>query len=150
MELAFRTKARFYTSSAVIEHLGPVTNAPTLAVLLDIDALERHSPVDRVTLLALHALARADVHIRLISHDEQTRLSLLRRGIPLAWISADRPRHLIPHVRQHVRGAQIIAFAHEGDLVPHLAPEDRGVDVSADKIRAVLWWLVHSRVALTT
>lgn len=150
MELAFGTKARFYTSNAVIEHLRPVADAPTLAVIVDIDALEHRSPVDRVTLLALQALGHASVHVLLISHDEQRRLSLLRRGIPLAWISADRPRHLIPHVRQRVRGVRMIAIAPEPDVISQLQPDDRGIDIDSVQIRAVLWWLVHCRTALMT
>lgn len=146
MQLAFGIKARFYTSNDVIDTLRPVTEAPTLAVVIDVDALEQ--PVDRVTVLALQSLARARVHVVLLSHDEQTRLSLLRRGIPFAWISADRPRHAIPHVRQHVHGARIIAIAMDTDTGSILHSGDCGISARGGHIRALLWWLVQSRAAL--
>lgn len=150
MELAFRSKARFHTSSALIEHLAALIDAPCLAVILDVDALQRRTPVDRVTLLALQALLRSQVHVILTSHDEQTRLSLLRRGMPLSCLSADRLRHLVADVRQRLRGVQLIAVADERDVIPLLLPHDRRVDVGTEAVRAVLWWLVNSRVLLTT
>lgn len=143
MQLAFGTKARFYTSSDVIDQLRPVTDAPTLAIVIDVDALEQ--PIDRVTLLALQALANARAHVVLLSHDEQRRLMLWRRGIPLAWISADRPRHAILHVRQHVHGARIVAITSDAEIGAILRNDDCRIDVRRGHIRALLWWLVQSR-----
>jgi len=65
-------------------------------------------------------------------------------------VSADRPRHQIPHVRQHVPGVHIIAVAPELDVIALLGAHDRVIDTSCDQIRAVLWWLVHVRATLKT
>lgn len=70
--------------------------------------------------------------------------------MPFRCLSAQRTRHLVVDVREGLRGVQIIALADERDVTPLLSPTDRRVDVGTDAIRAVLWWLVHSRASLKT
>jgi hypothetical protein len=146
MELAFRTKARFFAPPTVIDPLQPMASAATLAVLVDVDALVKRSQLDRVMLLALQALARTQVDVLLVSHDEQIRLGLLRRGVPLAWLSADVPRRALTHLRSRDRGVHIVAITDCSDNVDE--QQDCWLDLrhtSVAETRAALWWLVHAR-----
>ena len=148
MELAFRTKARFYASPMVTKPLQPIAGAATLALLVDVDVLEKRTPLDRVMLLALQALARTQVNVLLVSHDEQIRLGLMRRGVPLAWLSADVPRRALTHLRSRDRGVRIVAMTASGD---NIEPHDCWIDLRSTSIaetRAAVWWLVHTRSAL--
>jgi hypothetical protein len=146
MELAFCTKARFYVPSTVSDPLQLMASAATLALLVDVDALVKRSQLDRVMLLALQALARTQVHVLLVSHDEQIRLGLLRRGVPLAWLSADVPRRAMTHLRSRDRGVRVLAITECSDNVD--AQQDCWLDLrhtSVAEARAALWWLVHAR-----
>lgn len=148
MELAFRTKARFYASSMVTEPLQPIAGAATLALVVDVDALEQRTQLDRVMLLALQALARTQVDVLLVSHDEQTRLGLMRRGVPLTWLAADVPRRAVTHLRSRGRGVRIVAMTDSAD---NLGPQDCWIDLRSTSIaetRAAVWWLVHTRSPL--
>jgi len=62
--------------------LRDVAGAPQLALVLDIDALERsaRARVDRVMLLALAALGRARVELVLAARTEHERALLLQRA----------------------------------------------------------------------
>lgn len=147
MELTFATKARFYVPT---EPLQPMAGAATLALLVDVDRLEKRTPLDRVMLLALQALARTQVHILLVSHDEQVRLGLMRRGVPLAWLSAEMPRWAMTHLRSRVSGVRIIAMT---DTAENLEPQDCWLDLRSSSVaqtRAAVWWLVHTRSAFMT
>jgi hypothetical protein len=146
MELAFRTKARFFVPPALTDPLQPMADAATLAVLVDVDALVKRSQLDRVMLLALQALARTQVHVMLVSHDEQIRLGLWRRGVPLTWLSADVPRRAMTHLRSRDRGVRVVAITDCADNVD--AEHDCWLDLrrtSVAEARAALWWLVHAR-----
>lgn len=150
MELAFRTKARFYASPTVTESLQSIAGAAMLALVVDVDALEKRTQLDRVMLLALQALARTQVNVLLVSHDEQVRLGLMRRGVPLPWLSADVPRRAMTHLRSRDRGVRVIAMTEAADNVE---PHDCWIDLrrtSVAETRAALWWLVHTRSALMT
>ena len=150
MELAFRTKARFYVPPTVTDPLQPMASAATLAVLVDVDALVRRTQLDRVMLLALQALARTQVQILLVSHDEQIRLGLLRRGVPLSWLSADVPRRAVTHLRSRDRGVPVVALTESSE---NLEAQYCWLDLRSGSIaetRAALWWLVQVRSAFMT
>lgn len=150
MELAFRTKARFYAPPMVTDPLQPIAGAATLALLVDVDVLEKRTQLDRVMLLALQALARTQVQVLLVSHDEQIRLGLLRRGVPLTWLSADAPRRAVTQLRSRDRSMRIVAMTGSPE---NLDNQDCWLDLRSTSIaetRAAVWWLVHTRSALMT
>lgn len=176
----FQTNARFYVSEDVRLLLRDVATAPELAVLIHVDALERSAfaRIDRVMKLALRALARANVQVVLVSHDDSERGALLHRELPTAWwidlrqgwrdrgddggLASIDLAEAPACVRDRMAGVQLIGISDEPALLDALAEHDRGIaigDASRDaagnvaaslevSVRAALWWLVDTRARL--
>lgn len=141
-----------FAPASVTNVLGPMSGEPRLALLVDVDALERSAlaRVDRVMLLALGALADAGVQIYLLARYERQRATLLQAGItgarcahPAAVPDLDMPR---------------IAITDDPTVLASLGELDRGVALGRPElacrtiasagdsaVRALLWWLLEER-----
>jgi hypothetical protein len=151
--------ARCYAPEPVMNVLRDVAGAPQLALVLDIDALERsaRARVDRVMLLALAALGRARVELVLAARTEHERALLLQRMLPGAlWFSAGAT--LRSQLAEKLPGAPVIAITDAPELIHMLAPHDRGVALGRPElahdnvvtigdtgVRAMLWALLDER-----
>lgn len=155
---AFR-HARCYAPEPVMATLRDVMAVPELAVLLDVDTLERSAlaRIDRVMLLALDALAHAGVHVVLLAHHERDRATLFQHAITRSRLLD--PAHAIGHVRAHWPDASVIAISDAPDLLRALDTGDRGVALGRPEltsaniaaagdtsVRATLWWLLEERL----
>jgi hypothetical protein len=152
---------RYYAPEPVLDVLRGIVGAPELALIVDVDTLERSAlaKVDRVMSLALTALARTGVHVILVARDEQDRAAMLRRVIAgSVWM----PKHtaLVTELRLYLPGARLIAISDDSHLLGGLSDGDRGialghpelasasVAVAGDTaVRATLWWLAEERTA---
>jgi hypothetical protein len=156
---AFR-HARCYAPAPVMEVLGAAATASVLALAIDVDALERSAlaRVDRVMILALQALSRAQVQIVLLANDEQERAARLQLCIAGSWCARFGERDLVARLRQGSHGARVIAISDDADLLASLDEADCGIALGRPElakgniavagdtaIRATLWWLLEAR-----
>ena len=159
----FRANARFYAPAQVIALLREIARVPALALVVDVDALERSAAakVDRVMTLALDALSHADVQIVLLSRHDRARAGWLHRGIPRSW-SCTNDGAALANLRERLPDVRVIAISDDPELLRALVDRDRGIALGGEELaaaniaatddaslRAALWWLVdvRSRVA---
>jgi hypothetical protein len=155
----FRTKARFYAPAYLTELLESVACADELALLVDVDALERSTLArsDRVMVLALEALSQVRVQIVIVACAENAKAPLLHRAVPGSWC-IDRER-AVGHVRERSPDARVIAISDDLELLGSIGVGDRGLALARGNgaqvsnvamtgevsVRAALWWLVDVR-----
>lgn len=145
----FRTNARLCPPDDVMRILRDVVAAPGVAVLVDVDALERRELVEagRATLLALDALSHAGVQIVLLSQDDE-RAALLHRGVPRSWwfdrrcgwrdreqptrraLPIEAPRALA-FVRERTLDAPLLVISDDPAWFGALADRDRGISLAS-------------------
>ena len=143
-----QTNARFHASRDLTQLLQPVANAPELAVVLDVDALERSAlaRIDRVMLFALDALARAGVHIVLVANDTVDRAASFHHELSKSWCI--ERAGAISRLRGRMPAARVVAITNDYSLLSGLTSNDRKIvlDGASDvSVRAALWWLVGAR-----
>ena len=155
LESTFVNNARFYAPEHLTRQLQALVSVEDLAMIVDIDALDRSTFArrDRVMMLALDALSHARVEIILASRGVD-RADTLRRGIPRArCVQTDRA---LLEIRERAPETRVIAVTDDRQLLEALGPNDRGmtftrasaanvVVVGEISVRAVLWWLVGER-----
>lgn len=148
---SFRANARFYAPCQVTRQLRALACAPSLALVVDVDALERSvlARVDRVMALALDALAHTNVQIVLVARAQQERAQALHRAVTGSWCleAAD----VLAHVRDRMPSAPLIVVSDEPHMRANLGDDDRAIDLSDEEVgvRATLWWLVDARARST-
>jgi len=152
---------RSYAPNPVMVTLAGIVDSPALALLLDVDALERSAlaRIDRVMQLALSALAQLRVSVFLAARYERERAAALQRHIRDA-LYVVRPAPLaVTQVRSAVPvGTPILALSDDPPLFEMLAERDRGlalgrpelvranvVSLADTSVRATLWWLYEER-----
>jgi hypothetical protein len=153
----FSNNARFYAPEHLTRRLQTIAVADRLAVMIDVDALDRSTfaKSDRVMTLALDALSHVKVQVVLVSRTAMDRAAALQRCVPRSWcVETDRA---VPEIREQMPGCRVIAVSDDVDLLATLAPEDRGIALTCSSessnvvmtgeisVRAVLWWLVDLR-----
>jgi hypothetical protein len=114
--------------SAKLVDLSDVVTAPTLMVLVDVDALH---PVDRATVVVLDALCHANVRLVLYSRVPSADVLKLRVDLPrAAWLqpsSAIQPSELVAVMRRTRADSRLLAIG--------IAPElRRAIDPMRDAI----------------
>lgn len=159
---AFR-HARCYAPETVMAVLRDVIAAPELALLVDIDTLERSAlaKVDRVMSLALDALARAGVDVILSARYERARTALVE-SVVRGSRSLDA-RVIDVRGRACLPATPVIAISDDPAVFAALGIYDRGIALgrpelatanvvaAADtSVRATLWWLLEARTRRTS
>ena len=157
----FHMNARVYTSATAMALLRDVAREPGLALVVDVDALERSrlARIDQVMRLALGALQDAGTAIVLLAWDAGDRADQLHRAIP----GSIRLAHTVPNATlEHVRGAlptsPLVCLSDSRPLLDDLSDRDRGLALGSTlpgrgnvihtsdlAVRATLWWLVDRR-----
>jgi hypothetical protein len=158
----FRTNARIYASQVTQALLADVVAEPRVAVLVDVDALERtrHARIDRVMLLALDALGHLDAQIILLARRDRERAEHIHRELPRSWHLVDtESRHVLAQCRERSAGVPLVAITDDRDLLGDLLACDRGIALGNHDggiganiattgdvhVRAMLWWIVDER-----
>src|SRR5688500_9889005 len=121
----FRNNARFYAPPQVMRLLCNIAHAEKLALIVDVDALERSTfaRVERIMLMALDALSYVNVQIVLVSRNE--RAALLLRGVPKSWW-VHRGSSLT-ELRQRIPSIRFIAITDDPGLLETLDDDDRAI-----------------------
>jgi len=153
----FSNNARFYTPEDLTKQLQAIATTDNLAVIVDVDALDRSTFArgDRVMTLALDALSHVRVQVILVSKVAMDRAVALHRGIPRSCcLETDLA---VAEIRRQTPGVRLIAVSDDLELFAMLGPEDRGIALTCSNttsnvvktgeisVRAVLWWLVDVR-----
>jgi len=154
---AFSNNARFYAPAHLTRQLQSIATTEPLAVIIDVDALDRSTFArgDRVMTLALDALSHVSVHVVLVSRCAMERAVMLQRSVPRSWcFETERAVH---EIRERISGVQLIAVSDDLQLLAALGADDRGIALACANhasnvvttgeitVRAVLWWLVDRR-----
>jgi hypothetical protein len=153
---------RSYAPELVTKNLQSIVDSPELALLVDVDALERSAlaRIDRVMQLALSALARVRVSIFLAARYERERAAALQRHISETRFLVHAAPLALPLVRAEMpSGTPLIALSDDPPLFELLAERDRGlalgrpelartnvISIADTAVRATLWWLHEERV----
>lgn len=146
--------ARCYAPDAVVAVLRDVVAVPELALIVDVDALERsaRARIDRVMIVALELLARDGVQIVFVARQQQDRAAVLQRSVPGSFC-APSSESVVAQVRRQHPACRFIAISDDPSLLAGLTSEDRGMVLGspelAGAIRASLWWLLDARTRAT-
>lgn len=152
---------RCYAPDHVTAVLTSILDAPHIALLLDVDALERSAlaRVDRVMQIALAALSRVDVAIYLAARHERERALVLQRSIPRCTYVVRSAALALPVVRS-TRAAEtpLVAISDDPAVFGLITQRDRGLalgrpelaranvtSIADTSVRATLWWLHEER-----
>ncbi|HEX5059067.1 MAG TPA: hypothetical protein VFV99_06890 [Kofleriaceae bacterium] len=156
---AFRN-ARCYAPDAVTTLLRGAMSAPDVALIVDVDTLERSAlaKIDQVMLLALDALAHAGVHVVLVARYERDRAAMLQARIRGAWCFDPSDGSVIHRLRQWRASAHTIVVTDDLALLAELGSADHGLALGRPElvreniaalgdtsVRATLWWLLEQR-----
>ena len=150
-----------YTPEAARAMLEALVGAPGLALLIDVDALERSAlaRVDRVMQLALAALGTARTAIMLAARYERDRAATLQRSIPGARFLVRPAATAVPQIDAATPAdTPVIALSDDPAVFDLLAPADRGLalgrpelarptiaSIGDASVRATVWWLYERR-----
>lgn len=157
--------ARLHGSETVIQLLADVACAPALALVVDLEALERspQAGLQRLVQLVLDALSQVRVQVVLAASglaDDCERCGPLHHALPGSWC-VDR-RTALAEVRERIAGAQLIAISDDLAWLGALTSRDCGIALAVRpstittpagpiaavgdvSMRAALWWLVDVR-----
>jgi hypothetical protein len=154
----FTRLARCYAPDRVTAILVDAATSPELALIVDVDTLERSAlaRVDRVMMLALDALAQTGVHVILAARTELERATLLQSSITAATVLGEDLA--LPHVRSAHPNVPAIVVSESPAWMERLGVNDRGIALGRPElvranvasagdteIRATLWWLLAHR-----
>lgn len=169
---SFRTQLQSILGGHAIRHLHhftppvlrtllhAVVQHPSLAIVVDVDTLERSAlaKIDRVILLALDALARAGVLVVLAARRERNQAELLQHSLPGARVVDGGDDALIARIREERPGTACVVITDDPDLLGSLGAEDRGIALGRPElvrrnvastgdtaVRATLWWILEER-----
>lgn len=152
--------ARCYAPDAVAKVLREIATAPTLGVILDVDALERSAlaRVDRVMLLALDTLAQTGAHILLAARDHQQRARMVSRSLEAPAVIFDAGSNTLFDAHSALPMGRLVVISDNPALLTMITTEDRAlalgrpelagplISVIGDSsVRASLWCLAHER-----
>jgi hypothetical protein len=158
----FTRLARCYAPDRVTAVLVDVATAPQLALVVDVDTLERSAlaKVDRVMILALDALAQTGVRVILTASTELERATLLQRCIAAATVMGDDLA--LPQLRKAYPDLRMIVLSESPAWLERVGPRDCGIALGRPElvranvasagdteIRATLWWLLAHRERAT-
>lgn len=153
----FSNNARFYVPERLTRQLQTIATEDRLAVIIDVDALDRSTLAkgDRVMTLALDRLSHVSVQVVLVSKVAMDRAVALQGGISRSCcLATDRA---VAELRAQMPDLRLIAVSDDLELLAMLGPEDRGIALTGSNpasnivatgeilVRAVLWWLVDLR-----
>jgi hypothetical protein len=148
---AFR-HARCYAPEPVMTLLADVVAVPGLALVLDVDTLERSAlaKFDRVMSLALGALRRAGVDVILTARYECARAAFIEHAVPGS--------RRINVSERALPASTIVAISDDPVLFAALTDVDRGIALGRPElarpnvvaagdasVRATLWWMLEAR-----
>jgi hypothetical protein len=154
----FTRLARCYAPDRVTAVLVDVATAPELALIIDVDTLERSAlaKIDRVMILALDALAQTGVRVILTAREEAERAALLQRCITAATVLGDDLA--IPQLRKANPELRLIVLSESPAWMERVGVNDCGIALGRPElvrsnvasagdteIRATLWWLLSHR-----
>lgn len=160
LELAPERNARSCAPHLVATLLESVLAEWDLALVLDVDALERSAfaRIDRIMQFSLVALSRTRVTIYLAARDERQRALIVQRSIPGARFMTRSASQSIPVIRASAGDSSLLAISDDPEVFATLRARDRGlalgrpelsrgnVKALADSaVRATLWWLYEAR-----
>lgn len=159
---AERTRSR-HVPDPVASTLSDIVTASEVAVLVDVDALERsqYARIGPLMLLALDALVNARIQVVLLSRTDPERARSLHQDLPGAWhFEGMEPMFAVADVRTRIPGVRIVAATDQESICSALAAPDRALLLSAAAmlsipsnsamigdvgLGAALWWLVEER-----
>lgn len=154
----FTRLARCYAPDRVTAVLVNVATADELALVVDVDTLERSAlaKIDRVMVLALDALAQSGVRVILTAQVEHERAALLQRAITAATVMGDDLA--LPQLRKVEPNLRVIVLSDAPAWFERLGVHDCGIALGRPElvranvasagdteIRATLWWLLAHR-----
>jgi hypothetical protein len=153
--------ARWYAPAAVTAELDHIVGAPEVALVVDLDALER-SPlarIDRVMLLALDALGHAGLHVVLAAKRAVDRAVALQPRVRGATVLDRNDGSIVVRLRVQRPDVRVIALTDDPELIAELGELDRGIALGRPElagehvvaagdtaVRATLWWLLFERL----
>jgi hypothetical protein len=152
---------RCYAPEYVTAALHDLVAARDLALLVDVDALERSAlaRIDRVMQLAFGALANVNVTVFLAARYERERCGALQRAIPGSKYIVRSAPLAMPIVRSELPShIPLVALSDDPPLFDLLGEKDRGLALGRPElvrpnivaladmsVRATLWWLHEER-----
>ncbi|HSD90549.1 MAG TPA: hypothetical protein VLB44_23650 [Kofleriaceae bacterium] len=151
--------ARYYAPAQVIDVVRDIVVTPDLALVLDVDTLERSAlaKIDWVMLLALDALSYAGVRIVFAArHEGERAVRLQQRLGGVVYMNPDEMQ--LTRLRDRSERLRLLVISDDPDLLASLAPQDCGIALGRPElacsniavagdtsVRATLWWLVDER-----
>lgn len=151
--------AHRYAPPAVTSVVDDALDAPDVALVVDIDTLDRSAlaRLDRVMLLALQGLARARVTLGLVARHDRARAALTERAVAQSVV-IERHRFDDWLAVRRARGARTILLTDDPALLACLRDGDRGLALGRPElanthiaplgdtaVRATLWWMLETR-----
>lgn len=159
----FTRHARHYAPEPVMGALAGIVGAPEIALVIDVDALERSAlaKIDRVMLLALEALAGSGIHVVLAARETTDRAALLQRVLDRAELVDGTRKDLVGALRAARPAMRVIVLSDDPELLTRLAACDCGIalgrpeltranvaNIGDTAVRATLWWLAEEHARL--
>lgn len=146
--------------------LAGLVGAPEVALVVDIDTLERSAlaKIDRVMLLALEALAGSGIRVVLAARETTDRAALLQRVLLRAEVADGTQPDLVNKLRSSQAELRAVLLTDDPGLLSQVEPCDCGialgrpelaranvVSIGDTAVRATLWWLAeeHARLIAT-
>jgi hypothetical protein len=152
---------RCYAPDHVVAVLRTVVEADDVALLIDVDALERSAlaRIDRVMQLAFAALSHAKVKVFFAARSERERAITLQRAIPDSRFVVRSAPLAIPVARDMLAASvPLIVISNDPAAFELLGERDRGLalgrpelsrinvtSLADTSVRASLWWLYEAR-----
>ena len=124
---AFSNNARFYAPEHLTRQLRSIATADSLALIVDVDALDRSTFArgDRVMTLALDALSHVRVQIVFVSRGATDRAVALQRSVPRSWCF--ETERAVSEIREQMPGLRLITVSDDLELLTTLGSDDRGI-----------------------
>ncbi len=143
--------------------LQEIVGAPEIALVVDIDALERSAlaKIDRVMVLAFEALAGAGIRLVLAARETTDRAALLQRVLLRAELADGTDAEVLERLRSTRPDLRAIVLSDDPDLLGRVARCDCGIALGRPEltranvaslgdtaVRATLWWLAEEHARL--
>jgi hypothetical protein len=159
----FTRHARHYAPEPVMAVLADVVGTPDVALVIDIDALERSAlaKIDRVMVLAFEALAGSGIRLVLAARETADRAALLQRVLVRAELADGTQADLVSRLRTPRPGLRAIVLSDNPELLERVTKCDCGIalgrpeltraniaSIGDTAVRATLWWLAEEHARL--